>query len=99
MFLFVGASPVLDGVANHAWKTSDMALVITLALGWKIYYLIFNAMLGLIPRCNIYSTMFFSVLTTFLTFLLWCFEVITNRNIEYCQKKILTSASGIPSSL
>ena len=44
-------------------------------------------MFGLIPRCNIYSTMFFSVLTTFLTFLLWYFEVITNRNIEYCQKK------------
>ena len=44
-------------------------------------------MLGLIHRCNIYSTMFFSVLTTFLTFLLWYFEVITNRNIEYCQKK------------
>ena len=57
-----------------------------MALGWKIHYLIFIAMLGLIPRCNIYSTMFFSVLTTFLTFLLWYFEVITNRNIEYCQK-------------
>ena len=57
-----------------------------MALGWKIHYLISNAMLGLIPRCNIYSTMFFSVLTTFLTFLLWYFEVITNRNIEYCQK-------------
>ena len=27
--------------------------------------------LTLNPRCNIYSTMFFSVLTTFLTFLLW----------------------------
>ena len=64
-----------------------MALVITLALGWKIYYLIFNAMLGLIHRCNIYSTMFFSVLTTFLTFLLWYFEVIINSKIEYCQKK------------
>ena len=100
MFLFLGAPPLLDGVADHAWKTSDMALVIILlGPGWKIYYLIFNAMFGLIPRCNIYSTMFFSVLTTFLTFLLWCFEVITNRNIEYCQKKILTSASGIPSSL
>ena len=30
MFLFPGASPVVDGVANHAWKTSNMALVITL---------------------------------------------------------------------
>ena len=28
-------------------------------------------MFTLNPRCNIYSTMFFSVLTTFLTFLLW----------------------------
>ena len=30
IFLFLGAPPLLDGVANHAWKTSDMALVITL---------------------------------------------------------------------
>ena len=43
-------------------------------------------MFGLIPRCNIYSTMFFSVLTTFLTFLLWYFEVIIDRKIEYCRK-------------
>ena len=37
----------------------------------KFHFCHFIFMLTLNRRCNIYSTMFFSVLTTFLTFLLW----------------------------